>query len=194
MTQRRELTEAEAARYNRCFAKANKLLEPFLRGPESEYSKAERQALEKAITLYDKALSIYPASWQSLWLRGKAYQASGDVEQAYSSFRQAYSLCSGNPDVVNEYLIEAINLNRTEEAFQAGKLAAAQFPEHTGLQANYALILVLVNDPEQAISQGRLALKLAPDDPITIRLIHIAKEIREGKRTCPKTVRELMLL
>ena len=97
----------------------------------------------------------------------------------------------GNPDVVNEYLIEAVNLNKITEALQVNKLTVAQFPDHVGLQANYVLVLILAGDLEQAIRQGRLVLKMVSDDQITPKLINIAKDIRDGKRKPPETVYEL---
>ncbi len=191
MTQAKVITQEETDRYNHLFAKANKLIDPFLRRHGVEHSKADVKTLAKAISMYDEALSIYPGGWQSMWLRGKAYQALSDADSAYTSFKQAYSLMPGNPDVVNEYLIEAVNLNKITEALQVNKLTVAQFPDHVGLQANYVLVLILAGDLEQAIRQGRLVLKMVSDDQITPKLINIAKDIRDGKRKPPETVYEL---
>lgn len=191
MTLAKEITQEEADRYNDLFTTANDLIDPFLHIYGVEHSKADVITLNKAISMYDEAISIHPGSWQSMWLRGKAYQALSDANSAYSSFKQAYLLMPGNPDVINEYLLEATNLNKITEAVQVNKIAVAQFPDHLSLQANYALVLILAGDLEQAIKQGLLALKMAPDDQITINLINIAKEIRSGNRKQPKTVYEL---
>ena len=191
MIQAKEITQEDADRYNYLFTTANELIDPFLRLHEVEHSKADVEKLNKAISMYDEAISIHSGSWQSMWLRGKAYQALSNANSAYSSFKQAYSLMPDNPDVVNEYLLEATNLNKISEALQVNKIAVAQFPDHLGLQANYALVLILNGDLDQAIKQGGLALKLAPDDQITINLINMSKDIHSGKRKQPKTVYEL---
>ncbi|TQF70118.1 hypothetical protein [Pseudoalteromonas luteoviolacea] len=191
MTQAKEITQEEADRYNYLFNKASELIDPFLRIHGVERSKANVKTLSEAISMYDEAISIHPGSWQSMWLRGKAYQALSDANSAYISFKQSYSLMPDNPDVVNEYLLEATNLNKISEALQVNKIAVEQFPDHLGLQANYALVLILNGDIDQAIKQGELALKMAPEDQITINLINMAKDIRSGKRKQPKTVYEL---
>ncbi len=191
MTQAKEFTQAEADRYNYLSKTANELVDPYIRLHGVENSKADIETLHKAIAMYDEAITIHPGSWQSMWLRGKAYQALSDAESAYSSFKQAYSLMPSNPDVVNEYLLEATNLNKISEAVKVNTIAAAQFPDHIGLQANYALILILAGETEKAIKQGQLALKMAPNDQITKSLITMAKEIQSGKRKQPKTVYEL---
>ncbi len=191
MIQAKEITQEEADRYNYLFTTANQLVDPFLRIHGEENSKADIQTLNKAIAMYDEAISIHSGSWQSMWLRGKAYQALSESNSAYSSFKEAYSLMPSNPDVVNEYLLEATNLNKITEAVQINKIAANQFPDHLGLQANYALVLILAGDIDKAIHQGQLALKMAPNDQITKNLINMAKEIKSGKRKQPNTVYEL---
>ena len=188
MTQVKEITQEEADRFNYLFSSASSLIEPFLRLHGIEASPADVDTLDKVIALYDEAISINPESWQSLWLRGKAYQALSSASLAYGSFKQAYFLMPENPDVVNEYLLEAINLNKVDEALQAGKVAVEQFPDHLGLQANYILLLILDGDTDNAIRQGEIALKLAPDDQTTMKLIDTAKNIRSGKTAPPKTM------
>ena len=191
MAPAKEITQEEADRYNHLFTTASKLIDPFLRLHGVEQSKANVETLNKAISMYNEALLIYPDGWQSMWLRGKAYQALNSANLAYTSFKQAYFLMPDNPDVVNEYLLEAINLNKVGEAVEASKMAVEQFPDHLGLQANCVLLLILDGNLGQAIKQGEAALKLAPKDEITNKLIDVAKEILSGKRKQPATVYEL---
>jgi len=191
MTLAKDITQEEGDRHNHLFTTANKLVDPFLRAHGEENSKADIETLNKAIAMYDEAISIHPGSWQSMWFRGKAYQTLSDANSAYSSFKEAYSLMPTNPDVVNEYLLEAMNLNKITEAVQVNKIAAEQFPDHLGLQANYALVLILAGDIDKSIDQGQLALKMAPNDQITKNIINMAKEIKSGKRKQPNTVYEL---
>jgi tetratricopeptide (TPR) repeat protein len=191
MSHSKEFSQEEADRYNYLFSTANQIIDPYMRIHGVEHSKADIEAINKAIAMYDEAIQIHPESWQSMWLRGKAYQALGSSNLAYASFKESYSLKPDNPDVVNEYLLEATNLNKIDEALVVNKAAVAKFPDHLGLQANYALVLILAGQTELAISQGQLALKMAPSDEITKNLINMAKEIQSGKRKQPSSIYEL---
>jgi len=187
----KEFTQEEADRYNYLFKTANELINPYLRLHDVKHSKADEKTLRKVIAMYDEAILINPESWSSMWLKGKAYQALNETKFAYSSFKESYNIKPDNPDVVNEYLMEAINLNQIDEALDINGKAVIQFPNHLGLQANYSLVLILAGKIEQAIKQGNLALKMEPNDKITMKLIEIAQSIKSGTKKQPKTVYEL---
>ena len=191
VVQSKEFTQEEADRYNYLFSTANSMIDPYLKIHDMEHFKAEKDILYKAIAMYDEAIVIHPGSWQSMWLRGKAYQALNDSKNAYQSFKQAYGQNSDNPDVINEYVLEATNLNKISEALEINRSAVKKFPNHLGLQANLALVLILDGKHDQAIKQGALALKMEPNDSITKNLIEIATDIKAGKRKQPRTVYEL---
>jgi tetratricopeptide (TPR) repeat protein len=187
----KEFTQEEADRYNYLFKTANELINPYLRLHDVKHSKADEKTLRKVIVMYDEAILINPESWSSMWLKGKAYQALNETQLAYSSFKKSYNIKPDNPDVVNEYLMETTNLNHIEEALDINRKAVTQFPNHLGLQANYSLILILAGKIDQAIEQGNLALKMKPNDKITMKLIEIAQNIKLGTKAQPKTIHEL---
>lgn len=187
----KEFTQEEIDRYNYLFNTAGELLEPFMKIHGEKHEPANIKKLEKAISMYNEAISIHPQSWPSMWLRAKAYQSLGDSQSAYTSFKRAFEIMPGNPDVVNEYIMEATNLKKTEEALEVIEKASKDFPEHLGIQANYSLLLILAGHQDRAIEQGKFALRMAPKDKITLNLIRIATDIKNGKIKQPESIYEL---
>jgi len=191
MSQSKEFTQEEVDRYNYLFSEANEIVDPFLYIQDSERTSADKGKLNTAIEMYNEAIQINPDSWASMWFKGKAFQAIGDWNSAYTSFKEAYEINPDNPDVVNEYVLECLNTKRHQEAFEVNSAASEIFVEHIGIQANLALVFILLGQQEKAIKQGKKALKLDRKDPITKNLIQIAKDIKAGKEKQPSSIFEL---
>ncbi len=188
-------TEKEVSLFNKYWGEANKLLGPymFIDGVKSQNPTtiSAKKALNESIKLFSKALEINPKSWQAYWMTGKAYQALGETESAYISFRTAYSIMPNNPDVLNEYLGEALATKRTEEAFNIAREGVKSFPKHVGLVANYAIALLLNQQIDMAYSVVEEAIKLDPQDHITKNVLELVKEVKSGKRQCPRSIYDL---
>jgi len=191
MSQSKEFTQEEADRYNFLFSAANEIVESYIYIQDAIRNPVDEVKLNSAIEMYDEAISINPESWPSMWFKGKAFQALGKFEEAYTSFKHAHDINPKNPDVANEYVLECINTERHEEALKANLLSAERFPDHVGIQANLALIFILLGQQDDAVKQGKKALKLNRKDQVTKNLIQIAKRIKAGKQKQPKSVFEL---
>jgi len=191
MSQSREFTQEEADRYNYLFSSANEIVEPFLYIQDTTRTPVDKDRLDLAIKMYDEAIAINPDSWASMWFKGKAFQAMGNFGSAYFSFKQAYRINPDNPDVVNEYILECINTEKHQEALEANLIGAQNFQDHVGIQANLALVFILLGQQDKAIQQGNIALKLNRKDEVTKNLIEIAKKIKSGKQIQPSSIFEL---
>jgi Tfp pilus assembly protein PilF len=189
------LTEEETNLFNDYYQEATALLKPYMFlqdvGSRNSTTEEAQKDLNRSVELFVKALEIYPESWPSHWLLGKAYQALQQPEKAYESFKSAYSIMPDNPDVVNEYFMQTLEIGKTEEALNIAKEGAQRFPEHIGLVSNYALVLLLSQQVNEAYSEAENALRLDPRDSVTRNLLGLIKEVQSGKRQCPKSLNEL---
>src|SRR5262249_10343201 len=119
------------------------------------------------------------------WILGKAYEALGDQEQAYSFFRRAFELAPDHVDVIREYVRACLELGKADEGVPAARRACAVRPDDAGLQANYGLALLIAGRVEEAHATVQAALERAPDDPITRHLLAWVGDVRSGKKPCP---------
>jgi tetratricopeptide (TPR) repeat protein len=191
------LTAKEGDSFNKYFNEAGELLKSymFLDGVQSKNptTRAAKRDLKKSIELFSKALKIYPESWQSYWLMGKAYQALGESNKTYDSFKKAYSIMPDDPDVASEYLMTASEVQKNKEAISVGEEAIKKFPNHVGLSANYSVALLLDGQVDEAYAMAQKALELKPDDPITRGFLKVIEAVKSGKYPPPKSYWELML-
>lgn len=138
------------------------------------------------------AIEVRPGdrkNWSTFWLLGKAYEALGDFENSYGSFKTASEINPEHVDVVRELVASCLKTARTAEAVGAAKAARNLAPSDPGIVANLALALFTNGQLAEALSAGRQAIKLGPSDAITHSLIDriertIGRERRAGSTHC----------
>lgn len=179
--------------HNILFKRGGELIGPYMnlldRGAAS--SKERVQHLRAGIACLDRVLKITPGHWQSLWIRGKAYQALSEHEDARASFASAYAIQPDHPDVAREHVAELLEVHRPAEAVRVARSISTKHPQNAGLRANLAVALLLNGDTGEAQEVVREALHLDPNDQITAALKARIDEVVSGKRTAPKTLKEL---
>ncbi len=179
--------------HNILFKRGGELIDPYMdlldRGAAS--SKERVQHLRTGIACLDRVLKITPGHWQSLWIRGKAYQALSEHEAARASFASAYAIQPDHPDAAREHVVELLQVHRPVEAVRVARAISTKHPQNAGLRANLAVALVLNGDTGEAQEVVREALHLDPNDQITAALKARIDEVASGKRNAPKTLKEL---
>lgn len=172
------------------FKRGSSLVSPYMLLSDRPLPNAQQHAqeLRKGIACLDRAIQLRPDYWQAHWVRGKAYQALGEMHDARGSFRSAYALNAENPDVGRELVKAHIDLSEFSEAVLISKRLVDTFPTDAGLRANYALALVLNGQVGAAQTAAADALRLDPADAITRALKGRIDDVANGKRARPRSL------
>jgi tetratricopeptide (TPR) repeat protein len=186
-------TEADERKHNELFKRGADLITPYMSLTDRVPKKSDRKAreLREGIRLLDDALKLFPDNWSALWIQGKAFQALGEHEQAYTRFKRSYALQGNNPDVARELMLESLEVGRANEAVDVARGAATKHPGDSGLRANLALALLLAGRLDEAAATAAEAQRMDPSDVITKDLVSIISEVRRGKRPRPRHVSDL---
>ncbi len=187
-TQSSDITQEEADDLNAKLNKAHELMEPYIFISDKKHKKAKKKKLEQAIKLYDEVLVLVPDHWVSMFFKGKAYQALGDHENAYQSFKRAFHQQVENKDVLNEYALEAMELGYFEEALETLEEGQNKYQTDLGVRGNYALALIMNNRIDDGLKVLHQVQDIWPNDGITKSIIVIAEKIHSGEATLPSTV------
>ena len=190
-----DISPADAARHNVLFDEGASLLEGevFLDGggPSGTPGTSSRQKLERAIECFQAALEINPRGWQSMWLLGKIHQRLENDGESLLWFEKALELAPDHPDVARETGLAAFEAGNTVLALQCCRAALDARPDDPGLMANLALAHLLIGDLVAAEGLVRKALELVPHDPISGQMAEIIREVADGKRPQPWSIRDL---
>lgn len=161
-------------------------------GSEKQANSRRAQAdLRRGIALYQAVVQYAPSNWNAFWLMGKTYQALNDHSSACDAFGKAFAIQKKNPDVAREYMLECLDLGRTNEAIFAAEHALSLEPRNSGLMANLALAYVMAGRNSEAMGKIEEAVRTDPTDKISITLRRVIREVRDGKRPQPRTVEDL---
>ena len=123
-------------------------------------------------------------------LLAKAHQALREHPDACAAFGKAYEIQKANPDVAREYVFECLEIGNTTEAIAVAEHALALSPRDAGLLENLALTYAIAGRNSDALSKVEEALAIDPTDKITLSLKQRIREILDGKRPQPKSLRE----
>ena len=190
-----DIPPADAARHDELFNEGTSLMEGEVfvdgSGPHGTPGMLAGRKLQKAIECFQKALEINPKGWQSMWLLGKIHQRLDSREESLFWFEKAMALAPDQPDVARETGLAAFEAGDTELAFRCCKAALDARPHDPGLMANLALAHLLRGELAEAEGLARKALELVPHDPISGDLSQIIREVAEGTRPRPASVRDI---
>ena len=189
-----DLTEKQIDDFNKKWKKAYELSKDYMFLSDQKHKKADRKQLEKAIKLYKGGLKIVPDHWASYFLMGKTYQALGEHNDAYDAFSKAYTINPDHKDVLNEYMIEAMETSKFDEAVNLLEANQHRWPDDVGIRGNYAFALLLAGQTDKSIEALLAVEKLWPNDPITKRVMSMALKIQSGQVPQPKTLEEFYAL
>lgn len=186
------LTDAQVERYNNLANEATAIADRYIIIEGRTRAPPDVAELARALRLYDEALQINDGRYGVWWMRGKIYQVLQQPHEALASFRRAYELEPSNQPIINEMTIQAVELGEFAFALEATERGLLVFPNDLALRARLALVQLLSGNLDEAIIAADRALQLAPDDRISREIRRIAVEVREGRRTQPHSMRDLM--
>ncbi len=190
-----DISPADAARHDEIVDEAWSLAEGevFLdrSGPSGRPGMFARRKLQKAIERFQGALEINPRGWQSMWMLGKIHQRLESEAESLFWFKKAMALAPDQPDVARETGLAAFEAGNTELALQCCQAALDARPDDAGLMANLALAHLLGGDLAEAEGLVTKALEMVPHDPVSGHLSQIIREVAEGTRPQPASIRDI---
>jgi tetratricopeptide (TPR) repeat protein len=191
----KKLTNDQIELFNKYYEEAGSLIQPYMLRSDAESKNAEtaeaKRNIDMGIELYLKAIKINSECWSCYWMMAKGYQAIEQKDKSYEAFKMAYLMKPDNPDVANEYMMEAAEIGKLEEALNTAKEALRNILKNVALAANYALILLLNGQVDEALVAAKDALKLNPKDSVTASVVLLIEQVKSGKRVCPKSLGEI---
>jgi tetratricopeptide (TPR) repeat protein len=184
------IVDAEkAAEFNRLYKIATDLIDDLMllhENSDKRYNWFQKRKIKKSIGLLEKCISIFPDSWNSMWLIGKAYQSLQDSNQALMCFENAFKIESKNPDVAREAALQAINLGISEKAIFYAEKAIEADGNDPGLYSNYALALLIGKRGDEALVSIKKAMQMNPTDPINREVLRLVQSVVDGKMPYPQ--------
>lgn len=147
-----------------------------------------KRKLREAVLLFSRCIEIWRGAWSAMWGLGKAHQALGNHLTALGWFERALTIESGNPDVYREATIEALGLGKADRAMIYAQKARVLAPDNAGLQANFALALLLDKHGEKALETIREACRHAPDDPVSKNVLTYISNVMAGNQPYPDKI------
>ena len=175
------------------FAKGNELIFPYieLHNRKDKSSINKENNLKEGIRYLDAVTKINPNNFAAFWLKGKAYQALKDSENAYSQFNESFKLNKEDPNVARELMIECLNLGKGDEGVKVALHALSLDKNNAGLLGNLALAYLIdgkLNSSKETIEK---AIQIDPKDTINLNLKQIIIEVIEGKRKKPTKISDI---
>lgn len=183
------------AEHNHYFLTGSEIIKPYMQlsGASAKPAKSEAAKADilRGIGLLYAVVEYNKDNWAAWWTIGKGYQALQDADKACDAFAKSYAIHRENADVAREYMVECLNLGRKEEAISAAEYAVGLSPNNAGLIANLALAYMIAGRLADAQSVINKSLGIAPNDKISLKLKRVIQEIVDGKRSQPRTLRDV---
>jgi len=161
----------------------------------------DRAAVKKGICILDEIILAEQANCWVWWFRGKAFQTLTLWELEYESFKKSYELLKEKPSfsgedegkdygmVLRELAWAAARLDKLDEAIYYLSLAT-EFMDDPTVYSNYALILMLKGNYDEAVNMAQKCLEKAPCDTAT-SVANLIKAVRNGELPKPTSYLDL---
>jgi len=147
----------------------------------------EKQKLKKALSLYDKVLSLDPESVEALLFKAKCYNCLDNNHEGYRALQTAIGISPPHIILYCEIGATLLQLEYYQKARHAMEEAITHFPEEPRILGNLGLAYLFDNKPEQALDVYQELLKVEPEYPLNARLLSYTERILKGDSTYPKS-------
>lgn len=146
-----------------------------------------RRRLRKAKELYEKAITINPAGWQSMFLIAKIEQRFGNTSEAMKWLLRAREFEPSNPSLAKETAMAASQLGEHDLAARIADEAIMIQPSDAALYTNSGLAHLFAGRNEQALARFNEAVRLEPDRQMNHQLVAFAGKVIAGSVKQPRT-------
>jgi tetratricopeptide (TPR) repeat protein len=167
----KQLTYTETLLHNKMYDEAYNLVKDYiLVGNGPFFDAYPITILEKAIHLLIQVLEINPLNCSAMYMLGKIYQRIEKYEDATNYFEKAYFIDPTNIDIGREASLCALSSKNNDKALYFAETVLKTEPNNAGLISNYALILFISGNIDEAKSKIQKALDCDPTDIITLNV------------------------
>lgn len=146
----------------------------------------EKLRAKKAVYNFEKALEIYPESWQSLFFIGKIYQRLRNYEKSLEFIEMSMKYENQNHILPQEASLVCMHLNQLEKAIEYSKLSIEISPENFALLGNHAMNLLVAEFDDEAKEIIEKAMLLNPEDKINKNIKQKIENVILKKERRPK--------
>ncbi|MBC5843203.1 hypothetical protein H8R25_01955 [Flavobacterium sp. F-392] len=146
----------------------------------------EKMRAKKAIYNFEKALEIYPESWQTLFFIGKIYQRFRDYEKSLNFIELSMKYETQNHVLPQEASLVCMHLNQIAKAIEYSKLSININPENVALLGNHAMNLLVAEFDVEAKDIIEKAILLHPQDKINRNIKQKIENVILKKEKRPK--------
>jgi len=189
------MTPEQIEEHNRIIEEAIRLIrgEVLIHGYQYPVSlhQSVRLKLERALSLFARALELNPENWSTMWFVGKVHQRLGDYSTGFKWLSRAHGINPSQADVAREASICAMYLGRSEEAISYARSALQSQPSNNGLQANLALAFLLAGRLDEARAAIDKAVAGDPADTISQTIREMVYYFIVFRRRPPNTTATL---
>ena len=147
--------------------------------------------VHKAIGDLEKLASDHSGFWRVHWCIGKGRQSLGQLEEAYTAFKVAWTLDQENEAIPRELAGACLELGRAEEAVEIGEKAASLKPDNAETLGNLACAYLVAARHDEAQKTISAALQLAPDDTVNQHLQTLIQDVAAGRIPQPHKLSDL---
>jgi len=151
----------------------------------------ERRRLLRALRLLERAAEVAPPHGAASLVAAKVEQRLGNAERTLHWLRKAQTMSPDN-------LIVAIELGATlfqqgfhGEAVRVLSTAATLYPDDPRIQSNLGIALLMAGDVPASIQAFERLSALEPEHGMNRRLLALAREVEEGRKSRPTNQGEL---
>jgi tetratricopeptide (TPR) repeat protein len=145
----------------------------------------EKMRAKKALKSFEKALEIYPESWQSLFFIGKIYQRMREFQKSLSYIEKAMVFEKENHVLPQEASLVAMHLNEIEKSIEFSKMSVTISPENFALLGNHSMNLLVAELDDEAKDTIEKALLINPNDDYNKRIKQKIENVISGKERRP---------
>lgn len=189
------LTEQEIEQFNRLYEKAYALVAHLIILDNQNDAKKigffASLKIERCIKLLEKALKIYPDSWQCMLMTAKAHQRLGRTEYAILWLEKAYAQEPDNASLAKEIGMRATQLGKPSLAIQCLSDLAKRHARDAEVHISLGCAYLLSNELHCAKEAFNQALLVEPTNPNHEKLIGLANYVIAGKIPCPTSHEEI---
>ena len=178
---------------NLYYERGTKLIFPYIELADRKVASIpnKEKDLKEGINYLDAVTKINPENYAAFWMKGKAYQALKDSENAYIQFKEAYKLNKEKPDVARELMIECLNLGKGYEGVEVALYALNLDKNNAGLLGNLALAYLIDGKLDLAKNTVEKAIQVNPEDKINLSLRQVINEVIQKKRKQPAKISDI---
>jgi tetratricopeptide (TPR) repeat protein len=179
--------------HNTVYRRGTQLISPhmILLGRKKKISEKGRREVQEGIACMRAVTAYAPDNWAAFWTMGKGHQVLSDAQAAMKAFASSFEIQKSNPDVAREYASACLDLGLGDKAVEIDQHAISLSPDDAGLHANLALAFLIAGRNPDAKVAIEKALRMAPDDKISLALKKLIDDVIAGKHRQPKNMKEL---